>query len=106
MTNRNHPFTSWQTFIAALEVQFGPSPYDCPRSILFKLVQIGTVEDYHSEFVALANRVYGVSTDALLDCFIGGLHPDIRRKVLALSPISLVKAFALAKLFEEECALP
>ena len=103
MTNRNHPFTTWREFTAALDTQYGPSPHDCPRPILFKLTQTGIAKDYHIEFVALANRVYGVSSYALLDYFIGGLYLDIRRRVLARSLINLIKVVALAKLFEEEC---
>ena len=29
MTNRNHPFISWQAFTTTLEVQFGLSPHEC-----------------------------------------------------------------------------
>ncbi|KAK2416226.1 hypothetical protein P8452_61193 [Trifolium repens] len=102
MCQRSQPFRSWQEFTRALELDFGPSAYDCPRAALFKLTQTGTVSDYYREFNTLANRVYGVSTEAFLDCFISGLQVDIRRDVLALSPTHLPKAFALAKLFEEK----
>jgi hypothetical protein len=50
----------------------------------------------------LANRAYGVSTEAFLDFFLSGLQADIRRDVIALEPSSLPKIFALAKLFEEK----
>jgi hypothetical protein len=83
-------------------MDFGPSAYDCPRAALFKLSQNSTVTEYYREFNALANRVYGVSTEAFLDCFLSGLQADIRRDVIALSPANLPKAFALAKLFEEK----
>ena len=62
--------------------------------------------EYQNEFITLPNRVCGVSPDALLDCFIGGLQLDIRRRFLAQSSIILVKVVALAKLFEKECAPP
>jgi hypothetical protein len=102
MIQRSHPFRSWQEFTRALEMDFGPSAYDCPRAALFKLTQTTSVSDYYREFNALANRVYGVSNEAFLDCFLSGLQNEIRRDVLALSPVSLPKAFALAKLFEEK----
>jgi hypothetical protein len=106
MLQRTHPFRSWQEFTRALELDFGPSAYDCPRAALFKLNQGGSVSEYYREFTALANRVYGVSTEAFLDCFISGLQADVRRDVLALSPAKLPKAFALAKLFEEKYSNP
>lgn len=40
---RTHPFRSWQEFTRALELDYGPSAYECPRSTLFKLQQTGTV---------------------------------------------------------------
>ena len=54
------------------------------------------------EFSALANRTHGVSPDTILDCFVGGLRPDIRREVIAQNPLNLVRAFAVAKLFEDK----
>lgn len=102
MMQRNQPFQSWQAFARALEVDFGPFIYDCPRATLFKLVQIGTVNDYYIELTSLANIVYGLSNDALLDYFLSGLKDELRREVMARSPLSLLKAVALAKLFEEK----
>lgn len=58
------------------------------------------------EFTSLANRVSGLSADALLDCFLSGLKADIRREVIAQGPISLLKAVSLAKLFEEKYTTP
>ena len=54
------------------------------------------------QFTTLANRVVGVSTEAILDCFISGLKAEICRDVVAHSPDSLSKVVALAKLFEEK----
>jgi len=102
MLTKNNPFHSWVGFTRALEMEFGPSPYECPRSTLFKLAQTGSVQDYYKEFTALANRVYGVMPDALLDCFISGLKPDIRRDVIAQAPTSMIRTISLAKLYEEK----
>jgi hypothetical protein len=95
MIKRSHPFHSWQDFTRALEMEFGPSAYECPRATLFKLTQTNSVREYYKEFTALANRVYGLSTEAILDCFISGLNVEIRRDVLALSPRDISKAVAL-----------
>ncbi|MCI12230.1 hypothetical protein A2U01_0033333, partial [Trifolium medium] len=102
MIQRSNPFRSWQEFTSALEMDFGPSAYECPRAALFKLAQTNSVVEYYKEFNTLANRVQGVSTEAFLDCFLSGLQIDIRRDVIALTPSNLQKAFALAKLFEEK----
>lgn len=102
MLSRTHPFQSWVGFTRALELEFGPSPFECPRSTLFKLQQTASVNEYYTTFTALANRVQGLSQDAILDCFLSGLKPDIRRDVLAQSPFSISKAVSLARLFEEK----
>ncbi|CAJ2659203.1 unnamed protein product [Trifolium pratense] len=102
MVQRSHPFTSWIEFTRALELDFGPSVYDCPRATLFKLTQTGTVAEYYLQFTSLANRVYGLSNDALIDCFVSGLNDEIRRDVLIHTPISIVKAVSLAKVYEEK----
>lgn len=54
------------------------------------------------QFTALSNRVYGISNEALIDCFISGLNPEIHRDVLIHSPINLVKVVSLAKVYEEK----
>lgn len=52
--------------------------------------------------MVLANRAEGLSDDVVLDCFISGLKPDLRRDVLAQSPSTLSSAIALAKLYDEK----
>lgn len=102
MRARDNPFQSWIGLTRALELEFGHSPYDLPRSTLFKLTQTDTVNSYYLQFTALANRSEGLSSYAILDCFISGLRPEIKRDVLAQSPRTLSRACALAKLFEEK----
>jgi hypothetical protein len=102
MVQRTNPFQSWIDFTHALELDFGPSIYECPRATLFKLTQTGTVAEYYLKFTSLANRVYGLSNDAMIDCFISGLTDEIRRDVLIYTPTSIVKAVSLAKLYEEK----
>ncbi|XP_019465366.1 PREDICTED: uncharacterized protein LOC109363560 [Lupinus angustifolius] len=84
MMQWSNPFHSWQAFTRALELDFCPSVFDCPRATLFKLLQTGSISDYYRDFTALANRT--LST--------GMLWPK--------SPINLLKVVALAKLFEEK----
>ena len=98
----NGLITSWQGFLQALESRFAPTFYDDPKGALFKLVQRGSMNDYLTEVERLANRVIGLPPPFLLSCFISGLNPELRREVLALQPISLLQATALAKLQEEK----
>lgn len=102
MMSRANPFVSWTGFTRAIELEFGPSPYEHLRFDLFKLMQTGSVQDYYVQFTALANRVQGVTTEALLDCFIGGLKTEIRRDVVAQSPTTSMRYVSLAKLYEEK----
>ena len=54
------------------------------------------------EFTALANCTHIEPLEALLDCFISGLKPDIRRDVVSQCPTTLLRAVALTKLYEEK----
>lgn len=102
MMQRSTPFHSWHEFIEALILDFGPTAYECPLASLFKLNQTGTVGEYYKAFIGLVNHVSSINNEALLDCFLSGLQTEIRKDVMALSPPSLVKVVALAKLFKEK----
>jgi len=52
--------------------------------------------------MSLVNRSLGLSDEAFLNCFISGLNPDIRRDVVAMTPLTLLCTVILAKLFEEK----
>lgn len=86
MIQKTEPFISWQAFTRALELDFGPSAFDCPHATLFKLAQSASVNEYYMQFTALVNRVDGLSADAILDCFLSGLKEGIKRDVKALEP--------------------
>lgn len=47
MRARDNPFQSWLELTRALELEFGPSPYDSPRTSLFKLAHTTTVSSYY-----------------------------------------------------------
>ena len=55
--------------------------------------------------MVLANRLEGVSKEALLDYFISGLKDLICRDVIAQSPSSLTRVASLACLFDERAIL-
>ncbi|GJZ40012.1 hypothetical protein Tco_0586575, partial [Tanacetum coccineum] len=48
--------------------------------------------NYYHQFTIMANRVEGLSPEALLDCFLSGLKDHIRRDVIAQDPKSLIHA--------------
>lgn len=83
MLVKANQLSSWADLAWVVEEQFGPSQFDCPRAQLFKLTQSGSVAIFYGQFIILANRVDGLSDDALLDCFISGLRDHIQRDVIA-----------------------
>lgn len=100
LLQKSRVITDWLSLIKAIEDEYGPSIYEKPRTKLFKLQQSGTADDFCKEFVALANRTEGISDEAMLDCFTGGLKPEVRREVLAQNPRNLLRAAELARLFD------
>ncbi|GKC55970.1 hypothetical protein Tco_1083568 [Tanacetum coccineum] len=75
---------------------------------LSKLLQMGTVAEYESEFVVLANRVTGISESLLTSFYIFGLKLTLQINLLKARPTTLKEAFALAQItkacFEDERA--
>ena len=63
---------------------------------LAKLVQTGSVADYHDTFEKYLNRVEGLSDYALIPIFIEGLKQPIQEKVELQHPQSLAEAMAIA----------
>jgi len=101
LLEKTEPALDWLSLSTAIQLQFGPSQFDNPREELLKLRQTSSVANYFEAFNDLAARAYGMDDALLLDCFVGGLHPELRREVKSRSPSSFVQAVALAKLFEE-----
>lgn len=58
--------------------------------------------EYQQQFETLSNRIYGLPTDSLLNCFLSGLRADIQRELTVLRPYSLSDAIGLAKLIESK----
>ncbi|MCH87619.1 hypothetical protein A2U01_0008493, partial [Trifolium medium] len=102
MLHRARPFLSWQELSRSIELEFGPSEFERPRASLFKLTQTGSLDDYYLEFTSLANRSTGLTAEALLDCFISGLHTELQREVISQTPSTLVQAVAIARLYEDK----
>jgi len=92
----------WLSLSTAIQIQFGPSQFDNPRTDLLKLKQSSTMADYYASFTELANQSNGLDDSVLLDCFIGGLIPKLKHEVISRAPHSLLRAVSFAKLFEEK----
>jgi len=92
----------WPSLSNAIQIQFGPSQFDNPRSDLFKLKQSSTVADYYASFTELANQSYGLDDYVLLDCFISGLISELKHEVISRALYSILQTMSFAKLFEEK----
>lgn len=78
-----------------MELHFGSLTYENHQVQLFKLRQTSFVFDYHTVFKKLCNMVYGLPIDVLLNCFLSGLHVDIRRELAILCLVLYLKLLAL-----------
>ncbi|GJW80894.1 hypothetical protein Tco_0144869 [Tanacetum coccineum] len=65
-----------------------------------KILQMGMVAEYESEFVVLANRVTGISESLLKSFYISGLKLDLQCLLFRSNPKTLDKAFSLARAAE------
>ncbi|XP_058788145.1 uncharacterized protein LOC131662390 [Vicia villosa] len=99
---QSHQLTDWHNFARALELRFGPSTYENHQAQLFKLRQHGSVAEYQANFERLGNRVLGLPSEAILNCFISGLIPEIRNELAIHQPFSISQAVGLAKLIESK----
>jgi len=100
--HQNGQLSSWPAFLHALHSRFTSTTYEDPIGLLCKFQQRTTVNNYPSEFEALANRIIGLPSSMALSCFISGLTPTIHREVEVLQPVSMSQAVAYAKLHEEK----
>ncbi|GJT70253.1 hypothetical protein Tco_1029539 [Tanacetum coccineum] len=64
---------------------------------LSKLLQMGTVAEYESKFVVLANRVTWISESLLTSFYISGLKLDLQCLLLRSNPKTLEEAFSLTR---------
>ncbi|GJS47937.1 retrotransposon-related protein [Tanacetum coccineum] len=97
---RNKLVASWDGFLDSVRNRFGPSKYEDPQGVLSKLLQLGTVAQYQSEFEKLMNRVTDISENLLISFYISGLKPTIQRELLIAKPTTLGDAFSLARITE------
>ncbi|GKE50945.1 hypothetical protein Tco_1486101 [Tanacetum coccineum] len=67
---------------------------------LSKLLQMGTVAEYHNEFEILINRVTRISEGLLKMFYISGLKLALQIELLRARPTTLGDAFSLARITE------
>ena len=94
----------WNYFLVAIQVRYGKGSYDDPMETLSKLKQVGSLDEYKTQFEVLVNRVLRLIDSHKLSMFLGGLRDDIRLPVRMFSPKTLNDAYALARI-QEECIL-
>ncbi|GJU05841.1 hypothetical protein Tco_1122271 [Tanacetum coccineum] len=70
------------------------------KDALSKLLQMGTVAEYHNEFEILINRVTGISQSLLTLFYISGLKVELQRKLWRSRPTTLGEYFSLARVAE------
>ncbi|GJX40091.1 transposon ty3-I gag-pol polyprotein [Tanacetum coccineum] len=102
MLQKANQIPTWDSLASAIEEHFGPSQYESPRAQLLKLTQTTFAAEYYHPFTIMANRVDGLSPNALLDFFLSGLKDHIRQDVIAQAPKSLIHAGSLSRLFDEK----
>lgn len=92
----NNPYATWPEFLEDVRHRFDPQSFRNSMGPLSKLVQTGSVADYHDAFDRYLNRAHGCSEEALIPIFITGLKDPIQEKVELQQPSSLAEAMALA----------
>nr|GEU34113.1 hypothetical protein [Tanacetum cinerariifolium] len=70
------------------------------KDALSKLLQMGTVAEYHNEFEMDINRVIGISESLLKSFYIFRLKVALQIELLRARPTTLEEAFSLARITE------
>ncbi|GJS49281.1 ty3-gypsy retrotransposon protein [Tanacetum coccineum] len=98
--SRNKLITDWEGFLESVRDRFGPCKYEDPQGALSKLLQLGSVAQYQSDFEKLMNRVTEIPEKLLISFYISGLKPALQRELLVSKPTTLGDAFSLARVTE------
>ncbi|XP_057453401.1 uncharacterized protein LOC130745246 [Lotus japonicus] len=94
---------AWPEFATALRSRFGVE-FESPMEELKRLVQQGNLEEYHEAFDNLACRTE-LSESLKLQCYLGGLNPELCTGVKMFGPRTLLEAMRIAKLQERSLVL-
>lgn len=77
MHNTNQLLT-WKALSHHLELRFYLSGFTNPEAQFVKLKQSTTMLKYMGEFECLSSKIYHLSYESLLNCFLSGLGEDIQ----------------------------
>jgi hypothetical protein len=94
--------SSWEEFFRAIKIRFGKGSYDDPMENITNLKQVGSLEDYKTQFDTLATKVHALPDFHKLSMFLGGLRDEIRFPVCMFNPKTLIDAYSLARIQEED----
>ena len=93
---------TWTKLKQELIGRYGGGRSDNPYEELKDLNQTGSIEEYLSEFEFISSQVSRLSEEQYLGYFIGGLRPEIRRRVRTFNPINRLEAMRIARNVEIE----
>nr|GEX25955.1 hypothetical protein [Tanacetum cinerariifolium] len=99
---RNNLITDWDGFLECVRNRFDPCKYEdlWGDEPLSKLLQLGTVAQYQSDFEKLMHRLTEIPEKKLISFHISGLKPSLQRELLVSKPATLGDAFSLARIIE------
>jgi hypothetical protein len=99
---KKHGTSSWTAFMQAVQHKFGAYDYKHAVDELLELQQLGSVEDYVTEFEALQFQLtmhdQGMGETYFVSQFIKGLKPEIRYQVQGQVRENMQRAVMLAKI--------
>ncbi|KAH9745476.1 hypothetical protein KPL70_004085 [Citrus sinensis] len=91
---------TWQEFRNGLNQRYEATSFQDFFGELIKLRQVGSVNEYQTQFERLLAKVGHLPQNRQISCFISGLHDSIKANVLACCPTTLSSAIGLACLYE------
>lgn len=93
---------SWEKLKNAMLVRFGMGRLDNPFEELRGVKQTGTVDEYIVEFEIFSSQCGQLPETQFLWYFVGGLKPEIRRRLHTLKPQNRYQALQMAQDVEAE----
>ncbi|CAM8940485.1 unnamed protein product [Rhodiola kirilowii] len=93
---------TWERFATDVAARFGPPAYYKPELVIQKLLQIGPVATYISEFETLSTRTPGLTHENLLIRFMARLKDEIQTELILLNPTNLRMAMGMARVAEHK----
>lgn len=101
-----HPIHSWSDLVIAVFDKFDKNKYEQQLDQLFKLKQLGTVTEYHTQFEDLMHKVLvhnkAYDETFMVNRFVSGLKSNIRIAIRLQTPRTIDAAVCLALVQEEE----